>query len=277
MKGRFECGSRKLARAAILIAAALSMPGLNASLRAQSATPDWEKAAGGKQEFDVASVRQDTAEGRPYSNFSLDNGNAWFTVSKQDALAPNGTLFSAKNQTLLHFIVFAYKLSGAQELALRFDFYAGFGLHVPEWVRNDRYDIDARTPKPASKDQMRLMMQSLLAERFKLAVHWETREVPVFALVLATTGQAGAATRSASGERRLRQHRASREFGEGSGSNAGDGAVFGAADSVRHDRAFAGGRREGRALWRTQCDADHAGAVDADADRVSYAAAAAYR
>lgn len=191
MKGRFERGSRKLARAAILIAAALSMPGLNASLRAQSAAPDWEKAAGGKQEFDVASVRQDTAEGRPYSNFSLDNGNAWFTVSKQDALTPNGTLFSAKNQTLLHFIVFAYKLSGAQELALRFDFYAGFGLHVPEWVRNDRYDIDARTPKPASKDQMRLMMQSLLAERFKLAVHWETREVPVFALVLATPGKLG--------------------------------------------------------------------------------------
>ena len=194
-----ECkrGNRKLPRAAIffvaalLSAAALSVPGRNASLCAQSSAPDWEKEAGGRQEFEVASVREDKTGGQSYSNFSLDNGNAWFTVSKQDVLTPNGTLFSAKNQTLLHYIVFAYKLSGAQELALRFDFYAGFGLHVPEWVRNDRYGIDARTPKPASKDQMRLMMQSLLAERFKLAVHWETREVPVFALVLATPGKPG--------------------------------------------------------------------------------------
>ena len=37
----------------------------------------------------------------------------------------------------MRYIVFAYKLSGTQELALRFDFYAGLGLHVPDWVRND--------------------------------------------------------------------------------------------------------------------------------------------
>ena len=47
---------------------------------------------------------------------------------------------------------------------------------------------------------MRLMMQSLLAERFKLAVHWETREAPVFALVPATAGKLGP---------QLRQHPAS--------------------------------------------------------------------
>ena len=38
---------------------------------------------------------------------------------------------------------------------------------------------------------MRLMMQSLLADRFKLAVHFETREVPVFALTLVKPGQFG--------------------------------------------------------------------------------------
>jgi uncharacterized protein (TIGR03435 family) len=37
-----------------------------------------------------------------------------------------------------------------------------------------------------TKDQMRLMMQSLLADRFKLVVHTDTRQVPVFASVLAT-------------------------------------------------------------------------------------------
>ena len=38
---------------------------------------------------------------------------------------------------------------------------------------------------------MRLMMQSLLEDRFKLAVHWETRVVPVFAVFLARPGELG--------------------------------------------------------------------------------------
>ena len=150
---------------------------------AQSTDRDWEKAAGGEQSFDVASVREDKSDGRQSSNFALDSGNAWFTIDKNDALAPTGSLLSATYQTLMRYIVFAYKLSGTQELALRFDYYSGLRLHVPDWVKNDRYDIEARASGPATKDQMRLMMQSLLADRFKLAVHWETREVPVFALV----------------------------------------------------------------------------------------------
>jgi bla regulator protein BlaR1 len=42
-----------------------------------------------------------------------------------------------------------------------------------------------------TKDQMRLMMQALLSERFKLSVHFETQIVPVFALVPAKTGKLG--------------------------------------------------------------------------------------
>ena len=165
--------------------------GLGKPLPAQDVNPDWQKAAGGNQAFEVASVREDKAGGSPYSNFSLDAGNEYFVVSKDDALDPNSTLFSAKNQTLLRYIVFAYKLSGTQELALRFDFYKGLEMHVPDWVRGSRYDIEARAPGTATKDQMRLMMQSLLAERFKLAVHWEARKAPVFALILATPGKLG--------------------------------------------------------------------------------------
>ena len=177
--------------AAVLAAVLAIASGLYAPLRAQAPVPDWQKAAGGKQEFDVASVREDKTGAPSHSNFSLDNGNAWFTVSQKDVLAPNGTLFSSSSLPLLRYVTFAYKLSGTEELALRMDYWAGLELHVPDWVRNDRYDIEARTAEPATKDQMRLMMQSLLAERFKLAVHWETREVPVFALVLATPGMPG--------------------------------------------------------------------------------------
>jgi uncharacterized protein (TIGR03435 family) len=156
----------------------------------------WEKAAGGPQQFEVASVREDKGNGPSTSNFPLDGGNVWFTIDKSFKLNPEGSLLSAKNLPLLRYIVFAYKLSGTQELALRFDFYQGLETHVPHWVRgnmNDgaRFDIEARAPASATKDQMRMMMQSLLAERFKLQVHWETQQAPVFALVEATPGKLG--------------------------------------------------------------------------------------
>jgi len=158
-------------------------------LSAQSAGNDWEKAAGGKQEFDVASVRKN-AGGASYSNFPLNSGNAYW-VMKDDTVGPNGTLFSARNQPLIRYVIFAYKLNGTQELALRFNYYNGIDLHVPDWVKHDGYDIQARASSAATNDQMRLMMQSLLTERFKLAVHWETREAPVFALVEEKPGKLG--------------------------------------------------------------------------------------
>jgi uncharacterized protein (TIGR03435 family) len=172
----------------------------NQVLRAQepSADPDqsWEQAAGGKQSFDVASVREDKGNGPSTNNFPLDGGNVWFTVDKSFKVNPEGSLLSAKNLSLVRYIVFAYKLSGTQELALRFDFYQGLETHVPHWVRGDmndgaRFDIEARAPASATKDQMRMMMQSLLAERFKLQVHWETQQAPVFALVMAEPGRLG--------------------------------------------------------------------------------------
>ena len=181
---------------ALLIAVAMIVPGISPPLHAQNSDRDWEKAAGGKQQFEVASVREDRGNAAGTSNFPLDGGNVWFTVDKSFKLNPEGSLLSAKNLSLLRYIVFAYKLSGTQELALRFDFYQGLETHVPHWVRGDqndgaRFDIEARAPASVTKDQMRLMMQSLLADRFKLAVHWETQQAPVFELVEAAQGKLG--------------------------------------------------------------------------------------
>jgi uncharacterized protein (TIGR03435 family) len=55
----------------------------------------------------------------------------------------------------------------------------------------DRYDIQARVQGNPSKEDMRMMMRALLAERCKLAFHYETREVPVLALVLDKPGKLG--------------------------------------------------------------------------------------
>jgi uncharacterized protein (TIGR03435 family) len=64
--------------------------------------------------------------------------------------------------------------------------------HLPKWAETDRYTVEARaaTANP-TKDEMRLMVQSLLADRFQLATHFDAREVPVFELKLAKTGQLG--------------------------------------------------------------------------------------
>jgi uncharacterized protein (TIGR03435 family) len=150
-----------------------------------------------KLEFDVASVRQNKSDDRPSSTFSLDNGNVYSTVDKGDVFTPRGSYFAATNQPLWHYIAFAYNLSGTEELALRFNYFAGLSSKAPTWVTGgfdvsaDRFDITARSDGRPTKDQMRLMMQALLADRFKLIVHRETRQAPVFALVLRKPGQAG--------------------------------------------------------------------------------------
>jgi uncharacterized protein (TIGR03435 family) len=62
---------------------------------------------------------------------------------------------------------------------------------LPEWVDSDGFDIEATAPLHATKDQYRLMMQALLAERFRLKLHFEQRELPVLAMVLAKPGRSG--------------------------------------------------------------------------------------
>jgi uncharacterized protein (TIGR03435 family) len=52
----------------------------------------------------------------------------------------------------------------------------------PAWMENDRYDIIAKASGNASDDEMKLMTRTLLAERFGLKFHHETREVPVIIL-----------------------------------------------------------------------------------------------
>ena len=58
----------------------------------------------------------------------------------------------------------------------------------PSWVNDERYDVDARAEGLTSSDQMRPMLQALLADRFKLAVRRETRTGRVYDLVPARGG-----------------------------------------------------------------------------------------
>jgi uncharacterized protein (TIGR03435 family) len=63
----------------------------------------------------------------------------------------------------------------------------------PEWthVLSETFNIEAKAAGNTSVDRMRLMIRSLLADRFKLAVHHEVRQMPVYALVLVKNGKLG--------------------------------------------------------------------------------------
>ena len=55
----------------------------------------------------------------------------------------------------------------------------------PDWLSQDRFNITAKAPEGAPQRQVLTMMQMLLADRFRLRVHREMREIPVFNLVVA--------------------------------------------------------------------------------------------
>ena len=58
----------------------------------------------------------------------------------------------------------------------------------PDWLKSDRYDVRAKAPDGAAQDQIPLMLQSLLADRFKMKFHRENRELPILALLVARGG-----------------------------------------------------------------------------------------
>jgi len=128
----------------------------------------------------------------------LDAGNVYAAIDPDDARTAAGGLLIATHQPLWRYISFAYKLSGTQELALRFNYFSGVSKSgAPAWVTGgfdnpaDAFDIEARASSNPTIDEMRLMMQALLRERFHLAVHYQTSEAPVFGLVLIHPGLPG--------------------------------------------------------------------------------------
>lgn len=81
----------------------------------------------------------------------------------------------ARNVTLKRLIAEAYHLQLDQ-------------VSGPGWLDNMEYDINARTTDAATREQMGPMLRKLVADRFNLKVHRETREMRVYDLAVAKTG-----------------------------------------------------------------------------------------
>jgi len=66
--------------------------------------------------------------------------------------------------------------------------YEGKIIVGPQWIESEIYHIEAKAEAPTTQAQLKLMLQELLADRFKLKLHRESREMPIYALVVGKNG-----------------------------------------------------------------------------------------
>ena len=139
-------------------------PFLTLALAAQAVKSD-----GPKPQFEVATVRPTTSDG----------------TSASIGPRPGGRLV-ATNQTLCSLIRNAFNLQPYQIIS------------GADWMESDHWDIQAKAAETDLDDkgmmpsrQFMLRLQSLLEDRFRLVARWETRELPVYALVLLKPGTFG--------------------------------------------------------------------------------------
>jgi uncharacterized protein (TIGR03435 family) len=83
--------------------------------------------------------------------------------------------YNAENVSLQNLVMNAYDVKPYQ-------------ITAPEWINNARFNVTAKVAAGATKEQFRQMLQNLLAERFGMKVHWETKEMPIYELVVAKGG-----------------------------------------------------------------------------------------
>jgi uncharacterized protein (TIGR03435 family) len=63
-----------------------------------------------------------------------------------------------------------------------------FQISGPDWLASTRFDLEATMPPETTKPQFRAMLQNLLAERFQMTIHHETKDLPIYSLVVAKGG-----------------------------------------------------------------------------------------
>jgi uncharacterized protein (TIGR03435 family) len=86
----------------------------------------------------------------------------------------SGGRYVMRNATMLDLITTAYGFDDRNVVS------------GPSWLESTRYDVIAKVPPATSEETLNLMLQALLADRFKLVVRPDTRPMPAFALVLGT-------------------------------------------------------------------------------------------
>jgi len=113
------------------------------------------------QTFDVASVK-------------VSQRQVGKDAQGEVSIGPAG--LSGKNVTLKSLIAEAYQVQPHQVTG------------GPSWLDSTEYDVEAKPAGPASKEQLLLMLRALLADRFRLSLHREAKELQVYELVADKNG-----------------------------------------------------------------------------------------
>ena len=161
-RGRGTCDMRRyLPERLLFLTSLLFGASAVAGLHGQAPEPSSQK----RPAFEVASIKQPR---------SFEPGGGM-------RFQPGG-LFQGTNVYVLALIAAAFG-EGRPLLPAQID-------GGPDWVRSDRFEIIARTTTPGEDvanlyRQLPALLRSLLEDRFRLETHWETRQLPAYALVLA--------------------------------------------------------------------------------------------
>jgi uncharacterized protein (TIGR03435 family) len=102
-------------------------------------------------------------------------GNAIRVMMRGGPGSPDPGQITYSNVTLKNVVMNAYGVKG-------------FQISGPGWLDSERYDIVAKVPRGATKAEFMVMLQNLLAERFKLTLHREKKDLPMYALVVGKNG-----------------------------------------------------------------------------------------
>jgi len=136
---------------------AIFVLGVQSALPLRAQAPSVDHA---NESFDVASVKRNTS-------------GDW---RKSIGPAPGGR-FLATNQTLRELMPFAF---GLPQMTANIRIVGG-----PKWIDSDRFDVVAKTNGTPSPQELSAMLRTMLNDRFKLAARTETRELPIYMLVMA--------------------------------------------------------------------------------------------
>lgn len=113
--------------------------------------------------FDVASVKQNTVGSNEGPGHGPEN------------VKRTPTSLAMENVRLNSALKWAYQLQDYQ-------------ISGPVWLKSERYDIFAKMETPVPEEELRRRLQNLLADRFRIKCHRETKVLPTFALVVAKDG-----------------------------------------------------------------------------------------
>jgi len=114
--------------------------------------------------FEAASIKPSNAPRGPQGQM----------FEGEDVRTSPGNL-TMENVTVASCLKWAYKIQDTQ-------------IAGPDWIRHDRFTIAAKAASPAVDSQLRAMLQTLLAERFKVALHRDSKTIAGYSLVVAKNG-----------------------------------------------------------------------------------------